>query len=158
MGWHTSQARSARHKFSSPVLLEEPRKNGFSRNVNWHSLYCYFLFFFLGTAIFSGSTIQYNINFFCTWNEQLSVDRTKQSLQGWEPCSLCARISRKPPEKFRIFKAYTKKRDKRSITARLYFHLHINHSYWSWGGGGYFMNFWVGMCCWNPGTLNLNQS
>ena len=26
------------------------------------------------------------------------------------------------------------------------------------GGGGYFRNFWVGMCRWNPGTLNLYQS
>ena len=24
--------------------------------------------------------------------------------------------------------------------------------------GGYFRNFWVGMCRWNPGTLNLYQS
>ena len=23
------------------------------------------------------------------------------------------------------------------------------------GGGGNFKNFWVGMCLWNPGTLNL---
>ena len=23
------------------------------------------------------------------------------------------------------------------------------------GGGGYFRNFWVGMCRWDPGTLNL---
>ena len=23
------------------------------------------------------------------------------------------------------------------------------------GGGGYFRNFWVGMCHWDPGTLNL---
>ena len=26
------------------------------------------------------------------------------------------------------------------------------------GGGGYFRNFWVGMCCWDPRTLNLYQS
>ena len=26
------------------------------------------------------------------------------------------------------------------------------------GGGGYFRNFWVGMCCWDPGILNLYQS
>ena len=26
------------------------------------------------------------------------------------------------------------------------------------GGGGYFGNFWVGMCSWDPGTHNLNQS
>ena len=26
------------------------------------------------------------------------------------------------------------------------------------GGGGHFRNFWVGMCCWNPGTLSLYQS
>ena len=25
-------------------------------------------------------------------------------------------------------------------------------------GGGYFRNFWVGMCHWEPGTLNLYQS
>ena len=25
-------------------------------------------------------------------------------------------------------------------------------------GGGYFRNFWVGMCRWDPGTLNLYQS
>ena len=25
-------------------------------------------------------------------------------------------------------------------------------------GGGYFRNFWVGMCRWHPGTLNLYQS
>ena len=25
-------------------------------------------------------------------------------------------------------------------------------------GGGYFRNFWVGMCRWEPGTLNLYQS
>ena len=24
-------------------------------------------------------------------------------------------------------------------------------------GGGYFSNFGVGMCCWDPGTLNLYQ-
>ena len=24
-------------------------------------------------------------------------------------------------------------------------------------GGGYFRNFWVGMCLWEPGTLNLYQ-
>ena len=24
--------------------------------------------------------------------------------------------------------------------------------------GGYFKNFWVGMCRWDPGTLNLYQS
>ena len=24
--------------------------------------------------------------------------------------------------------------------------------------GGYFRNFWVGMCGWDPGTLNLYQS
>ena len=26
------------------------------------------------------------------------------------------------------------------------------------GGGGYFRNFWVGMCHWDPGNLNLYQS
>ena len=26
------------------------------------------------------------------------------------------------------------------------------------GGGGYLRNFWVGMCCWDPETLNLYQS
>ena len=26
------------------------------------------------------------------------------------------------------------------------------------GGGGYVRNFWVGMCRWDPETLNLNQS
>ena len=26
------------------------------------------------------------------------------------------------------------------------------------GGGGYFRNFWVGLCHWDPGTLNLYQS
>ena len=26
------------------------------------------------------------------------------------------------------------------------------------GGGGYFRNFWVGMCCWDPGTFNPYQS
>ena len=26
------------------------------------------------------------------------------------------------------------------------------------GGGGHFRNFWVGMCRWNPGTLDLYQS
>ena len=26
------------------------------------------------------------------------------------------------------------------------------------GGGGYFRNFWVGMCRWDPETLNLYQS
>ena len=26
------------------------------------------------------------------------------------------------------------------------------------GGGGYFRNLWVGMCRWDPGTLNLYQS
>ena len=26
------------------------------------------------------------------------------------------------------------------------------------GGGGHFRNFWVGMCRWDPGTLNLYQS
>ena len=26
------------------------------------------------------------------------------------------------------------------------------------GPGGYFRNFWVGMCCWDPGILNLYQS
>ena len=26
------------------------------------------------------------------------------------------------------------------------------------GGGGYFRNFCVEMCCWDPGTLNLYQS
>ena len=26
------------------------------------------------------------------------------------------------------------------------------------GPGGYFRNFWVGMCRWDPGTLNLYQS
>ena len=26
------------------------------------------------------------------------------------------------------------------------------------GRGGYFGNLWVGMCCWDPGTLNLCQS
>ena len=25
-------------------------------------------------------------------------------------------------------------------------------------GGGHFRNFWVGMCCCDPGTLNLYQS
>ena len=25
-------------------------------------------------------------------------------------------------------------------------------------GGGHFRNFWVGMCRWNPGTLDLYQS
>ena len=25
-------------------------------------------------------------------------------------------------------------------------------------GGEYFRNFWVGMCRWDPGTLNLYQS
>ena len=25
-------------------------------------------------------------------------------------------------------------------------------------GGEYFRNFWVGMCCWDPGTLNLYQN
>ena len=122
----TLHARSARDKFlSSPVSLAKRKiKKRFSRNVNGcQSLYCYFLFFFLGTAIFSGSTIQYKNNFLCTWNEQLLVDRTKQSIQGWVPCSLCVRKSRKPPEKFRNFKAYTKNYDKRSITAQMYFHL-----------------------------------
>ena len=32
-------------------------------------------------------------------------------------------------------------------------------SQWQCGpGGGYFRNFWVGMCRWDPGTLNLYQS
>ena len=26
------------------------------------------------------------------------------------------------------------------------------------GGGGYFRNFWLGVCRWDPGTLNLYQS
>ena len=26
------------------------------------------------------------------------------------------------------------------------------------GGGGYFRNFWMGMCRWDPRTLNLYQS
>ena len=26
------------------------------------------------------------------------------------------------------------------------------------GGGGYFRDFYVGMCRWDPGTLNLYQS
>ena len=26
------------------------------------------------------------------------------------------------------------------------------------GGGGHFRNFWVGMCRWDPGALNLYQS
>ena len=26
------------------------------------------------------------------------------------------------------------------------------------GGGGHFRNFWVGMCRWDPGTLDLYQS
>ena len=26
------------------------------------------------------------------------------------------------------------------------------------GGGRHFRNFWVGMCCWDPGTLNLYKS
>ena len=26
------------------------------------------------------------------------------------------------------------------------------------GAGGYFRNFWVGLCRWDPGTLNLYQS
>ena len=26
------------------------------------------------------------------------------------------------------------------------------------GEGGYFRNYWVGMCRWDPGTLNLYQS
>ena len=26
------------------------------------------------------------------------------------------------------------------------------------GGGRYFRNFWVSMCHWDPGTLNLYQS
>ena len=26
------------------------------------------------------------------------------------------------------------------------------------GGGGHFRNFWVGLCRWDPGTLNLYQS
>ena len=26
------------------------------------------------------------------------------------------------------------------------------------GGGGYFRNFWVGICHWDPGTLNQYQS
>ena len=25
------------------------------------------------------------------------------------------------------------------------------------GGGGYFRNFWLGMCRWDPGALNLYQ-
>ena len=29
---------------------------------------------------------------------------------------------------------------------------------WKIPGGGYFRNFWVGMCRWDPGTLNLYQS
>ena len=30
--------------------------------------------------------------------------------------------------------------------------------YYAPGGGGYFRNFWMGMCRWEPGTLNLYQS
>ena len=26
------------------------------------------------------------------------------------------------------------------------------------GGGGYFRNFWVGLCRWDPGTFSLYQS
>ena len=26
------------------------------------------------------------------------------------------------------------------------------------GGGGYFRNFWVGVCRWDPGTLSVYQS
>ena len=26
------------------------------------------------------------------------------------------------------------------------------------GGGAYFRDFWVGVCRWDPGTLNLYQS
>ena len=29
---------------------------------------------------------------------------------------------------------------------------------WLYRPGGYFRNFWVGMCRWDPGTLDLYQS
>ena len=34
----------------------------------------------------------------------------------------------------------------------------ITLSYPGRGGGGYFRTFWVGMCCWDPGTLSLYLS
>ena len=38
-------------------------------------------------------------------------------------------------------------------------HVMIGWSYQPGGGGeGDFRNFWVGMCSWDPGILNLYQS
>ena len=34
----------------------------------------------------------------------------------------------------------------------------VTEQYETLGGGGYFRNFWVGMCRWDPETLNLYQS
>ena len=34
----------------------------------------------------------------------------------------------------------------------------VTEQYETPGGGGYFRNFWVGLCRWDPGTLNLYQS
>ena len=34
----------------------------------------------------------------------------------------------------------------------------VVYAYFTPGGGGHFRNFWVGMCHWDPGTLDLYQS
>ena len=44
---------------------------------------------------------------------------------------------------------------KRSIPKATTQHVTIGWSYQLVGGGGYFRNFWVGMCSWDPGILNL---
>ena len=43
-------------------------------------------------------------------------------------------------------------RQKQLKTTEILLHVHCTP------GGGYFRNFWVGMCRWDPGTLNLYQS
>ena len=45
-----------------------------------------------------------------------------------------------------------------TILAKCTLNIALKFTFSPGGGGGYFRNFWAGMCRWDPGTLNLYQS
>ena len=47
---------------------------------------------------------------------------------------------------------------KRWFFLRVYFRPSVKFETYTVDPGGHFRNFWVGMCYWDPGTLELYQS
>ena len=84
-----------------------------------------------GFIVFFLSFIQYFAYLYFHWMPQVIRDKVDEYMNCEDIAMnfLVSHITRKPPIKVLLTR-----------------------------GGGYFGNFWVGMCGWDPGTLNLHQS